>query len=244
MHPTDGSLLALIHGESSPARAADIEAHLVSCPLCALRMDELRTGDAEIGRLLAALDRPVPQLAPPGGNARPRQIRRSLLAASIALLVAGAAAAAVPGTAIHRWVQEQLGITSHRASGPAAPAISVPSSSSPAGEQAASGIEVPVTKALTIAFTQPEEGGTLIIARADRASASLSAFGGAVAYQVAEGKIVIDNRRPAGRYELEVPNALQRLTVTLGTKVVLNSDVAALPTAGRDTVSLSLKAAR
>jgi hypothetical protein len=103
---------------------------------------------------------------------------------------------------------------------------------------------VPVTRALSIAFAQPEEGGTLIIALADRASASLRAFGGAVAYQVAEGKIVIDNRRPAGRYELEVPNALERLTVLLGTKVVLNSDVAALRTAGGDTVSLSSKAGR
>src|SRR5689334_7461445 len=95
VHPTDGSLLALIHGESSPGRAAEIEAHLESCPLCARKMDELRTGDAEIARLLAALDRPVPQLAPPGGNARPRRIRRTLLAASIGVLVAGAAAAAV-----------------------------------------------------------------------------------------------------------------------------------------------------
>jgi hypothetical protein len=157
------------------------------------------------------------------------------------LLGAGAAAAAVPGTAIHRWVQEQLG-TTPSANRPAVP--TVPAPASPTREQAASGIEVPVTRALTIAFAQPEEGGTLIIALADRASASLRAFGGAVAYQVAEGKIVIDNRRPAGRYELEVPDALERLTVLLGTKVVLNSDVAALRTAGGHTVSLSSKAGR
>jgi anti-sigma factor RsiW len=241
VHPTDGSLLELIHGESSPDRVADIETHLESCPLCARRIDELRTGDAEIGRLLASLDQPVPQLSSPGGNTRPRQLRRTLLAASVALVVAGAAAAAVPGTAIHRWVQEQLG-TTPRANRPAVPAVPAPAS--PTREQAASGIEVPVTKALTIAFAQPEEGGTLIIALADRASASLRAFGGAVAYKVAEGKIVIDNRRPAGRYELEVPNALERLTVLLGTKVVLNSDVAALRTAGGDTVFLSSKAGR
>ncbi len=72
---------------------------------------------------------------------------------------------------------------------------------------------------------------------------TLHAFGGAVGYQVGDAKIVVDNRRPAERYALEIPADLRRLTVMLGGRVIFQSDSqpAGLPANG--TISLSTDSA-
>jgi hypothetical protein len=71
-----------------------------------------------------------------------------------------------------------------------------------------------------------------------RTDAALRAYGGDVAYQVGDGRIVVDNRRPAGRYTLEVPATLNRLEVLVGGRRVLDSAERALG-ATPDSVSLS-----
>ena len=66
----------------------------------------------------------------------------------------------------------------------------------------------------------------------------LHAFGGDVGYQVGKGRIAVDNRRPAGRYSLEVPADLARLTVLVAGRPVFDSERRTLSTVP-DTVSLS-----
>jgi anti-sigma factor RsiW len=239
VHPTDATLLALIHGELATGAKAEAQAHLVYCAACASKMGALRAGDAQVGLLLGALDHPVPRLAPPETAARSPRIRRTALAASVALMLAGAAAAAVPGTSLHRWIHDRLAASGQNDSRPAAP-----SRPAPVDVQAAGGVEVPAVDRLTIAFGLPERGGTLIVAPTERSDVSLRAFGGSVAYQVGKRRITVDNRRPAGRYVLEVPSGLRRLTVLLGDRVVFNSDGGRLGTAGPDTISLSIEQAR
>jgi anti-sigma factor RsiW len=241
VHPSDATLMALIHGELAAGPEAEAEAHLAECAVCASVLSELRMGDAEVGRLLGTLDHPIPQLRLPSTASRSPRLRRAVLAASVALLVAGAAAAAVPGSPLHRWIHGRLDASRDVGEQPAAPA---PARPVPVADQAASGIEVPAAGGLTIAFGEPEEGGILTVTVAARPDASLRAFGGAVAYQVGEGRIVVDNRRPAGRYALEVPSGMRRLTVLLGGRVVFNSDGGPLGSAGRDTISLSTERAR
>ena len=240
MHPTDATLLALIHGELAVGPKAEVQAHLAYCAACAGRVGELHAGDAQVGRLLVTLDHPVPRLDPPATAAGTPRLRRPLLAASVALLVAGAVAAAVPGTPLQRWIHGRSNASGHAETRSATPAPM----RAPADDQAAGGVEVPVVHGLTIVFGQSEPDGILTITVADRPDVSLRAFGGAVAYQVGEGRIVVDNRRPAGRYALEVPSALRRLTVLLGSRVIFNSDGRPLGTAGRDTISLSTERAR
>jgi len=239
VHPSDATLLSLIHGELSPTPSAEVQEHVTSCEPCGVRLQELRAGDAEIGRLLATLDHPIPRRLPPTAirGSRPK---RAALAAALALLAAGAAAAAVPGTPVHRWVQEHLAPPVR----PDTPPTTTPPAQSPATEQAASGIEIAAPAALTISFGQPEAGATLTVARSDRNDVSLRAFGGAVAYQVGAGKIVVDNQRPAGRYQLEVPNGLARLTVVLGGRVIFTSSGGQVSRSGPDTISLSTDGAR
>ena len=50
---------------------------------------------------------------------------------------------------------------------------------------------------------------------------------------------VVDNRRPAGRYQLEVPNSLARLSVLLGNRVIFASDGRQVSHSSPDTISLS-----
>jgi anti-sigma factor RsiW len=242
VHPSEATLLILLHGELDRDLMAEAREHVASCAVCAAKLAELREADATVAGLLDSLDHPVPGRLPPAVTRAPRLVR-SALAASITLLAAGVAAAAVPGTPIHRWVQEQLGHTSHRGSerpGPA-PATALPA---PASEQAASGIEVPAIGGLTISFARPEEGGALVVVPSGRSNVSLRAFGGGVAYQVSAGRIGVDNRRPAGRYQLEVPTRLERLTVLIGKQVVFRSQGERSGRAGRDTIPLSIDRVR
>lgn len=236
MHLSEVTLLAFVHGELASRAKAEVEAHLAECSVCASAVSEQLADDARVGRLLAALDYPVPRLAPPVAADRGLRLRRVAVAASVALLVAGAAAAAVPGTTIHRWIHDRLGALGLVESRAPAP---VPAHSLPSDDQAAGGVEVPAGRGLTVTFEKPEEGGILTITAADRPDVSLRAFGGAVAYQIGEGRIVVDNRRPAGRYALEVPGDLRQLTVRLGNRVVFDSERRPLGSSGRDTISLS-----
>ena len=92
-------------------------------------------------------------------------------------------------------------------------------------------------------FAVPESAGRLTVSAGSRGGAVLHAFGGDVGYQVGKGRIAVDNRRPAGRYSLEVPADLARLTVLVAGRPVFDSQRRALD-AVPDTVSLSPEPAR
>jgi hypothetical protein len=87
------------------------------------------------------------------------------------------------------------------------------------------------------AFAAPEADGVLTVHATSRADASLQAYGGDLAYQVGDGRIEVDNRKPAGRYALEVPTGLSRLTVIVGGRLVFDSAERQLAT-GLDSIPL------
>ena len=220
MHPSDAALLALVHGELSAGETAAIRSHLAGCAACRAREAAVRESEARIGALLHLLDHPMPARVAPAPPHPRFGARQAALAASLALFLAGAAAAAVPGTPLNRWFRSQLGSappTAPRAAPPAPP----PAPAAPA--QVAGGVEIPAPKALLVTFAEPEPGGVLAIHVTSRANAALQAYGGDVAYQVGDGRIEVDNRKPAGRYTLEVPATLPRLTVLVAGRPVFDS---------------------
>jgi anti-sigma factor RsiW len=238
MHPNEAALLALIHGEPPAGETAAIRSHLSGCPACRERDAALRKSEAEIGALLRLLDHRVPTLAAPEGGGRRHGVRRVALAASLAVFLAGAAAAAVPGTALNRWIRSQL----DRAT-PTAPRVATPAPARTAPAQVAGGVEIPAPRALVVTFARPERGGVLRVSTSNRADASLQAYGGDVAYQVGDGRIAVDNRGPAGRYTLEVPATLSRLTVLVEGRPVFDSAERPLAS-GPDSVSLTAPESR
>jgi len=99
-------------------------------------------------------------------------------------------------------------------------------------------VDIPTPRELVVSFAATEPGAMLTVRRGDRADAALRSFGGGVAYQVGDGRIAVDNRRPAGRYTLEVPVTLTRLTVLVAGRRVFDSAERPLG-AAPDSVSLS-----
>lgn len=236
MHPSDATLLALIHGEPDDRDALSARAHLAACAECAERSAALARADAETEDLLRLLDHPVPSRPMPvPRHARPRWARPAI-AASLALLLAGAAAAAVPGTALHRWVAARLA--------PSPKPQPVPTAPPPRPTEAqAGGVELPGSAALTVTFAMAEPAGRLTVTASPRAGAALHAFGGDVGYQVGKGRIAVNNRQPAGRYTLEVPADLARLTVVVAGRTVFDGGREKLAGIG-DSLALSLEPAR
>jgi hypothetical protein len=151
------------------------------------------------------------------------------------VFLAGAAAAAVPGTALNRWFRSQLA-----GAPPTAPraASATPAASPTAPAQAAGGVEIPVPRALVVTFAESEAHGVLTVRATSRVDASLQAYGGDVAYQVSDGRIEVDNRKPAGRYTLDVPTGLSRLTVIVSGRSVFDSAERPLAS-GLDSIPLA-----
>ena len=236
MHPSDATLLALLHGELDGRDEESARAHVATCADCAGRSAALARADAETEDLLRLLDHPVPfRPLPVPRQARPRWARPAI-AASLALLLAGAAAAAVPGTALHRWIAARLGAAPEPRP---APVVPLP----PPAQTQAGGVELPGSGALTVTFAVPEPAGRLMVSAGSPDGAALHAFGGDVGYQVGKGRIAVDNRRPAGRYTLEVPPDLARLTVVVAGRTVFDGEREKLAVIG-DSLSLSLEPAQ
>ena len=234
MHPSDATLLALVQGELGRDEVAELWTHLTQCDTCAASAEKLRRGDEEMGRLLGVLDHPLPSLEPPMTTPRPRPLRRAAIAAGAALFAAGVAAASVPGTPVYRWIRERIEAQHSELPRPAR----APTSTAPA--QAAGGIELPAPNALIVQFTAAQPGGVLTVAVGSRPVVSLRAFGGAVAYRVGDGRLVVDNSHPADHYALEIPAGLGRLTITAGQRVIYRSDTAStVRSAAPDTISLA-----
>lgn len=132
-HLSEGQLQAYLDGEVEGADARSLAAHLEACAVCTATLDELRAAAVRTSHALAWLDRPASTAAAiqPGiaalaaeratevvganGDARVTSIdahrpwRRParvgfLKAAMLALLVTGAAAAAIPGSPVQRWL--------------------------------------------------------------------------------------------------------------------------------------------
>lgn len=132
-HLSEGQLQAYLDGEVEGAYARSLAAHLEACAVCTATLDELRAAAVRTSHALAWLDRPASTAAAiqPGiaalaaeratevvganGDARVTSIdahrpwRRParvgfLKAAMLALLVTGAAAAAIPGSPVQRWL--------------------------------------------------------------------------------------------------------------------------------------------
>jgi anti-sigma factor RsiW len=238
VHPSDDTLLALIHGELDDRAAASARAHLASCGECAGRSAALARADAETDALLTLLDHPMTSRPMPvPRHAGPRWARPAI-AASLALMLAGAAAAAVPGTALHQWIVSRFGAA------PKTPPVTAPvAPAPPTPPTQAGGVELPGSDALTVTFAAAEPAGRLMISVGTQPGAVLHAYGGDVAYQVGKGRIMVDNRRPAGRYTLEVPADLARLTVVVAGRPVFDSSRRRLDVVP-DTIRLSPGPAR
>lgn len=120
-HLTEGQLQAHLDGEVESAQAQSLAAHLEVCAVCARALGEMRAGSERASLAFGLLDRPAPTAAAfaavVGANedvsvksiaahrswGRPARVG-ILKAAMLALFTTGAAAAAIPGSPVQRWL--------------------------------------------------------------------------------------------------------------------------------------------
>lgn len=216
VHPTDSELLALVHHEPSADRPAP-QAHLASCEPCQLRYRTLAQEDGEIASLLTLLDAPVPTVPLAGITRQARLGRsRSVAAAAAAILIAASAAATViPGAPFHQFFRSVVGKPTFQTRPALRPA---PAPADTGGVMVAADAEV------IIALRNPQTSGAIhVVWQAGAPVVSVRAVGGDVGYVVRAGKVLVENRQPAMRYEITLPPTVPAVTVMVGDRVLWQS---------------------
>ncbi|MBT8396958.1 MAG: hypothetical protein HKO65_20210 [Gemmatimonadetes bacterium] len=130
-HPDNGQLLALLDGELTDAQAQEVRAHMEGCLQCRHELEDLDAAAGLLDRALELLDvdpgmasararlgektdgLPIPagpelreESGPVGAARSPRRFWSLPKAASIALLLTGVTASALPGSPVRRWLTE------------------------------------------------------------------------------------------------------------------------------------------
>lgn len=243
VHPSDELLLALIHEQSFDDSAA-IRGHVAACASCTERSRALSASDTLVATLLGSLDHPLPEARPSFGARTSHRWRQAALIAGAAATMAAAAAAMVPSSPLHRWLVSQQA--------PAAPVHAVAAPTSPQVPTAAvsnkdaalaSGIAIPAQATLVVEFRREQESGVVELVRSAPGDVTFRSRGGATAYEVAEGRVAIDNQSPAEVYMIDIPTTVRQVRIHVGNRTLLRwpEDSARLVTrgdAGRASVAL------
>jgi hypothetical protein len=75
-----------------------------------------------------------------------------------------------------------------------------------------------------IALREPQRAGEIhVVWHTGAPAVSVRAIGGDVGYTVRTGRVLVENRQPALRYEITLPPTLPAVTLMVGDKVVWRS---------------------
>ena len=215
MHLTDEQLASVAAGIEAVRR--DEEAHVASCAQCAERVEAYRRDHELVAELLRAIDHTPPnadasRIIVAARRQRWRAVRP--IAAGIALCVA-AAAAAMPGSPVHRAIVRAM--TAFRHPVRAEPLVSLDT----VRERTGTGIAIEPGSELEVEFRGWQSNGQLLISIADAPQLTLVPRGGGdAAFAVSSGHVAIDNRKSTSSYALEIPRTAPSVRVRVDTVVV------------------------
>ena len=161
MHLSDRELELVCDGETLADGEDFAHRHLASCAACARALDDLKWEDASHAHELTLLDHAVPRASLEAlmARARTRPRRRTgLLAASVGfLVVAGTAAAALPGSPVRAYVERFL--ASDRAPSMTPPTRVAGPPAQPGAPQAPAGVAFVPGRGVDISFDAPQDAG-------------------------------------------------------------------------------------
>lgn len=244
IHADEGTLQGYLDDEVPAADRSALEAHLTSCQTCRAGLEELRGVSGQFSSVLSGIDR-APATAAALGEVQARvayarrptapdvvPLRRSfplrfaraslLKAAALALLVTGAASAAIPDSPLRRWVlaawqqlvgMDEIAVTAPEAVAPRAPEVvsSVPQ------EELADPVAslVPIEGRLLVRLEGPQpgrrirvrstEGSRAEVRLADPARAELSSGPGRIEVSnLGSGDVLVDVPRWVSDVVVEV----------------------------------------
>lgn len=218
MHLHDDELRAIVDGELADARATEALRHLAGCLECVRRLDRLRMVAEQTTELLSALDHARPPLSADAVIARANRVattrHRAAAAGLAALVIAGAAAAAIPGSPVRRYVAGVLARSHPQTAG------RLRQATPEASPEAASGIAVVPAARVEIVFRDVQPAGAIRISLADTGAVRITHWGGTAGYAVTDSGVVIDNAASTASYDVTIPRSVTRVRVRVGTLVV------------------------
>lgn len=221
-HPSDQELLALEDGELTARPVRDLLGHLAECTSCAARRDEVRGNALRTSALLAAIDHRRPSVSVDAVIARARMSTgvqwRPLVAAGVAvIMLASAATAAVPGTALHRYLARVFAVSPaplpRRA--PTAP-VAAPATR----HLGASGIAFVPASTVEVVFRDGQTAGAIRITLRDSQFVRLEHYGGNAGYALTATGVVVENAGSRASYVLMLPRAGRHVVVRVGNRIV------------------------
>ncbi len=223
-HATEGTIQAYLDGELPARERAELALHVETCPQCAGELAALRSAAARFHLLALAADVPVPPL-PTDELARRRRRARSVLArrvltrAAVLLVFVAGAAAALPGTPLHRWAvglwnDVRTVIVRRPAAVPVAPVEVEVEPTAPAASAPMAVSVSPLGGELYFTIARAAPRTRLHIEIVDAPRGAVRATGAATAghFSTAAGRIDIADV-PAGDITIRIPRDVRRATV-------------------------------
>ena len=211
MHLTESQLAALTHRDVS-LLPESVATHLESCPDCAAQLRAMRADDKEVATLLGALDHQVPRLRGTTFlDLRRRRRRIGVIAAGLAFLAAGAAAA-LPNSPLHHVLVRVFS----KPVSTQAPAAPVSNTVSPA---ATAGIAFLPAASLDVRFISPQPGGRLRLRLVEGSRVSATADGDA-AFSIHQSQLDVADHGAQMTFTLEIPRTASEVTVHAGNEII------------------------
>ena len=214
MHLDDERLQRLLDGELEPGAETAIRGHLATCEACRDQMTAVRREAAEVSRLLAFLDDPVPRLEPEDVvRASGRGLGWGRRAAMVLLgLGLAGAAYAMPGSPVPGWLRS-IATGVRPASTRVAPSAPEPTQGGDAG---ASGIAVSPGDRLAIILPSPRSGGSLYVSLSDSAEVVVRAVAGKASFSSGIDRLLVETPDSSAVFRILVPRAAARVEIRAG----------------------------
>lgn len=230
MHLTPHEIQAVSDLESLGGHAVDGAAlrHVAACDACRTALDRARSDRAVVADALELLDHP---LVPATAEAvvaralrreRGRRRRRSTALAGSLLFAGAMAAAAMPGSPLHRLLVQRSVWPSARAvhaSGEPAALAPLPVPVQQAGTSEAGIAFVPRDR-VELVFESPEPRGHVRVVLASGESMRVTHQGGEAAYESRDQSITVNNRGSAADFTVVLPRGLAAATIRVAGRVV------------------------
>lgn len=231
-HAAEGSLQAYIDGEVDAAAEAGLRRHLGGCAACSAELAVMRSRSERAHAALSLLDRPAPMLraqarlagAGTAGRGSSRFVRLGAAgfakAAMLMLALAGAGAAAIPGSPVRRALESTITRVAQFFNGatPAAPVEEMPVAA-PSTETSVASI-IPADGRVRIVLHEPAGAVDVTVRLIDgpRAQVAATMADGAVRFTAGTGRLEAFGL-VTGAVTVDIPRAARGATVEVGDRV-------------------------
>lgn len=233
-HIADDELLAYLDDELADERRSAIGRHLEECAACADALEALRSTSEQFSRALERIDRPAPtvefsSILSRSESRGKRRLERAVMAKAAVLLltVAGASAAAIPGSPVREWLGRSLAaVGEFLASGPEEPGSTLAPVAEPGPGSGVTGVAVtPVGGQVRISLTEPAPDAVVRVTLVESRQATV--WSADARYRTGAGWIEVLGSGP-GELRIELPRWLRSARIDVNGQVIVIKEDAAL----------------